>query len=147
MPEIRLSEKHGVDPAIPLCYFCHEPKNEVILAGRLRNDREAPRNTVWNMEPCDKCKEYMAKGILLISIRDGEKQPEPGEVPNPYRTGGWLVVKEEAVERLFKATLKDADFEKLFSMAKKKRVCFIHDTVWDKVLNLPRGPVDGVPSR
>ena len=56
---IRLSEKHGVNPAIPLCFFCLKPKNEIIIAGKMRgeySDREAPQHAVWDMRPCDECK-------------------------------------------------------------------------------------------
>jgi len=37
---LRLSEKHGVNPAIPLCFLCGKEKNVVLLAGRLPNDEE-----------------------------------------------------------------------------------------------------------
>ena len=40
---IRLSKEHGVNPAIPICYFCGEEKNEIVLAGRLPQDVEAPK--------------------------------------------------------------------------------------------------------
>ena len=40
---IRLSPKHGVNPAVPLCFLCGQAKNEIVLAGRLPGDVEAPR--------------------------------------------------------------------------------------------------------
>jgi len=118
---IRISEKHGINPTIPLCFFCNQPKNEVILAGRLLDDVEAPRNAVWNKEPCDTCKEYMKQGILLISTKDGEK----GD--NPYRTGGWCVVKEEALRKM----VPDENHP-MFKM----RMAFVEDSSW-KQLGLP----------
>lgn len=118
---IRLSKKHGVNPAIPLCYFCNKPKNEVILAGLMKGDIEAPRNAVWDTVPCDECKGYMKMGIILISVKDGES----GD--NPYRTGGWCVVKEEAVRAIFGEDSK----------ALKTRVAFIGDSDWD-IIGLPR---------
>ncbi len=48
---ITLSERYGVNPAIPVCYFCNEEKAEIILAGRLPQDREAPRHAVWDKKP------------------------------------------------------------------------------------------------
>lgn len=92
---IRLSEKHGVNPAIPLCFFCLKPKNEIILPGKMKNDMEAPRNAVWDMRPCDECKGFMAKGIILISVDESKS----ADHKNPYRSGGWCVVKEELVKQ------------------------------------------------
>lgn len=43
---------------------------------------------------CDKCHGYMQQGIILVSTRDGET----GQ--NPYRTGGFWVVKEAAIRRI-----------------------------------------------
>ena len=94
-PSIRLSPKHGLNPAIPRCFFCGERKNEVLLPGLLKGDVEAPRDAVWDREPCDRCQQYMKDGIILISVRDGESDT------NLYRTGGWCVLREAAVRKLF----------------------------------------------
>lgn len=127
---IRLSPKHGVNPAIPLCFFCLEPKNEIILPGRLGpDDREAPRSTVWDYRPCDKCKGYMEMGVILISTRDGESGN------NPFRTGGWAVVKDEAVRRFVTdPAMADEICE--------KRVAFLEDRTWD-MIGLPRVASNG----
>ena len=92
---IRLSEKHGVNPAIPLCFFCLKPKNEILLPGKMKNGMEAPRNAVWDTRPCDECKGYMEKGIILISVDESKSTDHK----NPYRSGGWCVVKEELVKQ------------------------------------------------
>lgn len=121
MSGIRLSEKHGINPSISVCYFCQDDKNEIAIPGRLPNDAQAPRSGVWDMEPCDKCKGYMQQGIILIEIRDGELEKVESErqthqlrydrmpasrrplfFPNPYRTGGWWVVAEDAIRRLMR---------------------------------------------
>lgn len=122
MANIKLSKKYGLNAAIPVCYFCNEPKNELIIPGLLKGDVEAPKNAVWNMEPCDKCKEYMNMGVILISVKNGESGK------NPYRTGGWAVVKDEAVAGIFGEN----------TPALKYRVAFIEDEAWDKI-GLPRG--------
>jgi hypothetical protein len=122
---IPLSPKHGVNPAIPLCFFCHKPKNEIVLPGHLPGDVEAPRSAVWDMRPCDTCEGYMKQGIILISCRDGES----GD--NPYRTGGWVVIKEEALKRMI-------DPGALLDDILKKRFTFVHDAAWN-ALRLPRG--------
>ena len=127
---IRLSEKHGVNPAIPLCFFCLKPKNEILLPGKMRNDMEAPRNAVWDMRPCDECKGYMEKGIILISIDESKS----ADHENPYRSGGWCVVKEELVKRALGGS------KELAEQTLRVRVAFITDEVWDKI-GLPRGDV------
>lgn len=66
---ILLSKKHGVNPAIPVCFFCGEEKNEVILAGKMKYDAEAPKHAVWDKKPCDKCRELMEMGVMLISVK------------------------------------------------------------------------------
>ena len=96
---IRLSPKHGVNPSLAVCYYCGEDQGDIILPGKLPNDAEAPRRAVWHKVPCDKCKELMAKGVMVVRV-DEEKRPSRGE---PYRTGELVVVKDEAVARIFSA--------------------------------------------
>ena len=55
---------------------------------------QAPRQAVFNHEPCDDCKKLMDRGTMIIKCKDGEK----GE--NPYRTGRQWVIKNEAAKRM-----------------------------------------------
>ncbi len=121
---IRLSPKHGVNPSMAVCFFCNEPNGEIILPGRLKEDAEAPRYAVWNMDPCDKCKEYMKQGIICISVLTGSDEK------NPYRTGGWVVVKEDVMRKIIQP-------EDTLNAVMEKRVCFIDDQTWD-MIGLPR---------
>jgi len=128
MSSIHLSEKHGVNPAIPHCYFCNKEKNEIILAGQLKDDVEAPRGKVWNMEPCDECSSLMEQGIILISVADGEENKPNND--NPYRTGNFCVIKDEAIKRI----INDSELcDHILSI----RYAFIPDEVW-VLLDLPR---------
>ena len=133
MAAIRLSEKYGVNPAVPRCYYCLEDKNEILLPGRLPGDVEAPQGAVWNKVPCDTCRGLMEQGILLISV-DEAKSLDKG---NPWRTGGWVVVREEVVRRLVQPP-------ELVEAICKQRVAFVPDDAWDK-LGLPRGPQETHP--
>jgi hypothetical protein len=65
---ISVSEKHGVNPSIPICFYCGEGKNEVALLGKLKGDVEAPHYCLLDMEPCDLCKERRESGIHLIIV-------------------------------------------------------------------------------
>jgi hypothetical protein len=153
---IRLSEEHGVNPAIPKCFFCMKDKNELILAGRLRDDAEAPRNMVWDMGPCDECDALMSQGVLMISVADGEMEKEDrklelaradfereygykseswkrknfNHMPNPYRTGGWVVVRDRVITDMVQP-------EELAQQILDARWTFVPDEVWD-LLGLPR---------
>lgn len=122
---IRLSEKHGVNPSVSVCFYCGEDKNELVLPGRLPRDAEAPRRAVWSMEPCDQCKEWMAQGVVLISTRDGEAGGN-----DPYRTGQLCVIKDEALKRIVQP-------KELLDDILRRRFCFIEDQTWDAI-GLPR---------
>lgn len=112
------------------CYFCGEGK-DILIDRRLKNS--LPQYVgVLDMEPCNKCKEYMEQGIIVMSIKDDttpEEMGKGGTIPNPYRTGGWVVVKEEAVKNFLNGDMLD--------FALEKRFLFVVDSAWD-MLGLPR---------
>mgnify|MGYP007061822895 CR=1 FL=1 len=95
---MKLSEKHGLNPAICCCYFCGEPKNQIILTGA-KGDRWAKENgfpsgempmhimLAGDLEPCDKCKE---RGIAIAEVESNENRN--------LTLRRWLV-KEEMVRR------------------------------------------------
>lgn len=108
--------------AIGRCYFCHTDK-EVILRSRGKGELE---HGVYNLDPCEECKKYMEQGIIVISIRNDEPPPEKGKIPNPHRTGGWWVVKEQAFKEIFKG-------EELIKQATKLRFAFAEDRTCEAV--------------
>jgi hypothetical protein len=108
-----------------VCFLCGEDKNELILAGAF-GGKEAPRRGVWNKEPCDKCKSWMEKGVILIEV--SEKLTEDEQ--NPYRCGGWSVLRDEAIKRM---PFDDEVLEDMLT----RRVAFITDEVWTR-LGIPR---------
>lgn len=126
---IRLSERHGVNPAIPRCFYCGGPKNEVILAGKLPGDAEAPHDAVWDTQPCDTCEGYMKQGVILVSVRDADDGKS-----NPYRTGGFVVVRAEAVARIFAQIMVDGATGA--AVVLKRRFSYLPDAAW-KALGLP----------
>jgi hypothetical protein len=135
---IKLSPKYGVNPSVMQCFFCGDAKG-VAIPGRIHKknkegritatDVEAPHQAVWDMEPCDDCRELMKLGIMFVSVKDGEQGKD-----NPYRTGSLAVLKEDAVERM----ISNPDLVKVL---KEKRFAFIEDHVWDK-LGIPRDNFD-----
>lgn len=128
----RLSRRHGLNPCVPRCFYCNEDKNEILLFGKMQRtardrDPKAPHGMVVDRKPCEKCQKLMEQGVILVSVRDEEQSN------NPYRTGGWVVMKDDAIARILNTTL-----------AKKilcTRFAFVPDSAWD-MLRLPRGSVD-----
>ena len=116
--EIRLHKEFGLNPTMPICFVCGEEKGEIALLGASYKEN-APMHMLIDKEPCDKCKGHMKQGIILISVKDGSS----GD--NPYRTGGWCVVKKEAM-------LNIINDPKMF----EKGMCFVPDSAWKK-LGLP----------
>ncbi len=107
--------------ALTNCFFCGEP-DRIILHKRLR-DVSQFHGKVIDHEPCAKCAGYMQTGVILISVKDGEQ----GD--NPYRTGGFWVVKDEAIRRMVKPT-------ELADTIIRKRMCFVPNQAC-KVMGLP----------
>jgi hypothetical protein len=50
-----LSKEHGLNPTMPVCYWCGEETGEVALLGAAYKG-EAPMHMVLNKEPCPACK-------------------------------------------------------------------------------------------
>lgn len=104
---IKLSPRYGVNPTIPVCFWCGEDKNEVALLGRIGNEKkgedfEAQMHMVLDYEPCDKCRENMEKGFTIM---EATNQPNPStSIPmqkDVYPTGRYAVLKKEAAMRIF----------------------------------------------
>ncbi|KSV59151.1 hypothetical protein [Acetivibrio ethanolgignens] len=105
---IRLSKEHGVNPTIPVCFWCGEGKNEIALLGKLKDDKKAPMYTVLDYEPCDKCKEMFKKGVLLVGVQytsNGLPAIGKGDNNKPvYPTGTHAVVTKEWAAKAFSGT-------------------------------------------
>lgn len=124
--------------ALPKCFFCRKDKNEILMNRRLSPGlaRQVAdmHGKIVDMNPCSECEEWMNRGVLLISVRDGEKLPGSGKMPNPYRTGGWAVVTPDAFSRIMTEIKAD---KTIVESAIKHRWTFIEDSVWC-MLGLPR---------
>lgn len=109
---ITLSPKYGVNPTIPVCFWCGELKNEIALLGhigdgRKHEDFEAPRYSVINYEPCDKCRAQMAQGFTVMEATTKPNRVSSVEIQKGvYPTGRYVVLKNEAAERIFGDLIK-----------------------------------------
>lgn len=127
---ITLSKKYGLNPTIPVCFFCGQPKNEIALMGRLKDDVEAPKQACINYEPCEKCKVDMAAGYTLIGVTakpfaDGRPPVQSTGGRNLYPTGDWAVITKEGVEAIFKPSVA-AD-------VLQRGKCFLEQDVLDSI--------------
>ncbi len=96
---IKISEKHGVNPSLEICFYCGESIG-VALLGKLPNDEKAPNKIVTSYTPCDKCKETFSKGVLVleyITVPTGY----PTIRPDIYPTGRFAGITKEAAKRIF----------------------------------------------
>lgn len=125
-PSIRLSDKHGVNPTIAICFYCGEEKNEIALLGKLKGDQKAPMRACIDLNPCQECIGHMKRGVILV-----EAEPHPDNQTIPRRLGGWVVVNESAVKIL------PIDPDELESVL-QRRFAFISEDLWTMV-GLPRG--------
>jgi len=122
---IEVSPKHGLNPTIPVCFFCGEDKNEIALLGRVRErnpetgravrgtDLEAPMRMILDYEPCEKCAEKFKTGVLLMGVIKYSPDGRPAITKQGntlmYPTGAYSVIKTEAFNRIFEADRKDGD--------------------------------------
>lgn len=119
---IRLSEKHGVNPSIEICFFCNEAKG-IVLFGKLKNDIEAPREVLINYEPCNKCKEKFKEGVTVVEVTTAQQCKNQPSITihndeELYPTGAYVVVKPKVFDNKYKAgtiiTMDKNLFQELF---------------------------------
>ena len=127
MRSIKLSPKHGVNPTIPVCFWCGKEKNEVALMGYMEGDGgadiAAPMHMVIDFEPCDECRRNMEQGVTLMEATSKPNATSNMEIQHGvYPTGRYAVIKREADSRIFtnlngeeKAFVHPELFEKLIS--------------------------------
>lgn len=65
---ITLSEKHGVNPALEVCFLC-EKDIGVVLFGQLPEDKEAPKKVCLG-HICEECEERLKneKKVIFIEV-------------------------------------------------------------------------------
>ena len=94
------NKKLGV--ALTKCFYCQEDSTILMntrLTEHYARQVESAHGKVIDMTPCPQCEEYMAQGVILITIDDSKsgKDWNKADIPNPYRTGGWFVVRDESL--------------------------------------------------
>jgi hypothetical protein len=107
---IKVSEKHGLNPSIPICFWCGENKEEIVLLGKMKGDIEAPMKIILDYEPCDKCDEIFKKGVMFIEVTEFPiTEGQPSIQDQAYPTGRHMVITEEATRIMLEDSSMDAE--------------------------------------
>ena len=129
--EILLSPKYGLNPTIPVCFYCGKHKNEIALLGKIggkKEDLKAPREILLDYEPCEECKKLVGDGVFVVRVSDApvrRGQPEIGK--GLWPTGRWCGLKREAAVRIFG-----------LDESKKDRLILVDEDVFDQLWKMKR---------
>lgn len=115
MSGIKISPKYGVNPTIPVCFWCGKQKNEIALMGRMKGDIEAPKNMVLDYVPCEECQNHMAMGVAILEASDHPNtEGQPPMQKGVYPTSRFVVVTTECADRVFNAYAPWSEGKKVF---------------------------------
>ena len=112
---IKISPKHGLNPTIPVCFWCGKQKNEIALMGHMKGDIEAPKNMVLEYVPCEECPNHMAMGVAVLEASDHPNtEGQPPMQKGVYPTSRFVVVTTECADRVFNAYAPWSEGKKVF---------------------------------
>ena len=112
---IKISPKYGVNPTIPVCFWCGKQKNEIALMGHMKGDLEAPKNMVLDYVPCEECQSHMAMGVAVLEASDHPNtEGQPPMQTGVYPTSRFVVVTTECADRVFNAYAPWSEGKKVF---------------------------------
>ena len=115
MSGIKISPKHGLNPTIPVCFWCGKQKNEIALMGRMTDDIEAPKNMVLDYVPCEECQSHMAMGVAVLEASDHPNtEGQPPMQKGVYPTSRFVVVTTDCANRVFNAYAPWSEGKKVF---------------------------------
>ena len=115
MSGIKISPKYGVNPTIPVCFWCGKQKNEIALMGHMKDDIEAPKNMVLDYVPCEECQSHMAMGVAVLEASDHPNtEGQPPMQKGVYPTSRFVVVTTECADRVFNAYAPWSEGKKVF---------------------------------
>lgn len=93
MKSIKLHPEYGLNPSIEICSICGKETGGILLLGASCKG-EAPRKSMSG-NICDECREIIEKqnGVFLLEVKEGSRD-------NPERTGRYMAVKKELIEKI-----------------------------------------------
>lgn len=115
MSGIKISPKYGINPTIPVCFWCGKQKNEIALMGHMKGDIEAPKNMVLDYVPCEECQSHMAMGVAVLEANDHPNtEGQPPMQKGVYPTSRFVVITTECADRVFNAYAPWSEGKKVF---------------------------------
>lgn len=104
MSRIALHPKYGLNPTMPVCFWCGADKGEIALLGN-KYKEQAPPKMVLDYVPCLNCETAQALGITCIEATSPNNTKNPpfakeGALSRTCPTGRWAVIRREAFEGL-----------------------------------------------
>jgi hypothetical protein len=129
---IRLHPKHGVNPTMPICFWCGGDTGTVALLGASYQG-EAPSRMVINAEPCDACRKNFEMGILVIEAVDRHEPNTLQISQGMYATGRYMVLTEKAIRKfVIGEALQD-------NVLKRRKMCMDREA-FQSILPRPEQP-------
>lgn len=100
---MRNSHNDKLAVSLTKCFFCNKDDKIVLnktLTERHAKNVESMHGMIIDMDPCNECKDFMKQGLIVITIDPSRSEPDWNKerIPNPYRTGGWFVVKDRVAD-------------------------------------------------
>lgn len=124
---IRLSKEWGVNPSVQRCHICGKSMGVIMFGDSYRDENgekaQAPHEIAIPGQICDECAQVLKDGgVFVIEVKNGE---EARDAKNPYRTGRYIGLTKQGVERMTKdgaqvpqvSYMEENVFEKLFGEA------------------------------
>ena len=94
MSSIKLSDKHGGNPSLVICFWCGSKTGEIILTGRLSKDAESPKHMIADYKFCEKCDKLREGNATIIEVSTTPLE-RPTIQHNVWPTGRFWVVKKD----------------------------------------------------
>lgn len=128
MSGIRLSEKYGVNPTVQKCFWCGGDIG-VALLGKLKGDREAPREMVLDYSLCKECEEKKKEYVHLIeAVHEPDYQNQPEIQKDLWPTGRNMWIRDAALINIIHGELAKNII--------KSRVAFVSSDVFDLLVKM-----------
>lgn len=104
---LKLHPEFGVNPTIPVCYWCGEDTGQIALMGAYLKG-EAPARMVVDKQPCEACQKRWADGVVIM---------EAGFLEPHEPTGRHIIARREVVRDMI---TDDTIREKVLAEGKMK---------------------------
>jgi hypothetical protein len=97
--DIKLHHEHGLNPTLCMCFWCGQDRGDIALLGASIKG-QAPTRAVIDYQPCDRCEQVHAKGVVFVELVDDPPTPRPPigtRSGGPmYPTGRWVLAARDS---------------------------------------------------